>query len=163
MGFIESYKHLEKICGEIMNDDRRLSAYIDEMLRKPNSAFYVNGWNDDLKQLKHYRWVRNQIAHEPGCTEQNMCEPSDTIWLDNFYARIMNQTDPLALYYQATKHQAQHPSQMQNQVQIYDTSTSNTYNRTYNHNKKNTHKPVGYITFIVCALFIAAIIIYLLR
>ena len=58
MGFIESYKHLEKICGEIMNDERRLSAYIDEMLKKPNGAFYVIGWNEDLKQLKHYRWVR---------------------------------------------------------------------------------------------------------
>lgn len=55
MGFIESYKHLEKICGEIMNDERRLSAYIDEMLKKPNGAFYVSGWNEDLKQLKHYR------------------------------------------------------------------------------------------------------------
>lgn len=53
MGFIESYKHLEKICGEIMNDERRLSAYIDEMLKKPNGAFYVIGWNEDLKQLKH--------------------------------------------------------------------------------------------------------------
>ncbi len=35
MGFIESYKHLEKICGEVLNDDRRISAYIDEMLNTP--------------------------------------------------------------------------------------------------------------------------------
>lgn len=55
MGFIESYKHLEKICGEIMNDERRLTAYIDEMLEKSNGAFYVRGWDDDLKHLKHYR------------------------------------------------------------------------------------------------------------
>lgn len=108
-----------------MNDERRVSAYIDEMLKKPNGAFYVIGWNEDLKQLKHYRWVRNQISHEPGCTEQNMCEPSDTMWLDNFYARIMNQTDPLALYYQATKPRTiQHPPKKQNQPQIYDTSTT---------------------------------------
>lgn len=32
MGFIESYKHLEKLCGEVLNDDRRISAYIDEMI-----------------------------------------------------------------------------------------------------------------------------------
>ncbi len=164
MGFIESYKHLEKICGEIMNDERRLSAYIDEMLKKPNGAFYVSGWNEDLKQLKHYRWVRNQISHEPGCTEQNMCEPSDTMWLDNFYARIMNQTDPLALYYQATKPRTiQRPPKMQNQPQIYHTSTNNTYNQTYKHNKKTSHKPVGCITFIVCTLLIVAAIIYFLK
>lgn len=145
-------------------NERRLSAYIDEMLKKPNGAFYVIGWNEDLKQLKHYRWVRNQISHEPGCTEQNMCEPSDTMWLDNFYARIINQTDPLALYYQATKPRTiQRPPKMQNQPQIYHTSTNNTYNQTYKHNKKTSHKPVGCITFIVCTLLIVAAIIYFLK
>ena len=80
MGFIESYKHLEKLCGEVLNDDRRISAYIDEMINTPRGSYLVKGWDDDLKQLKHYRWVRNQIAHEPDCTEQNMCEPCDTVW-----------------------------------------------------------------------------------
>lgn len=104
MGFIESYKHLEKLCGEVLNDDRRISAYIYEMINTPRGSYLVRGWDDDLKQLKHYRWVRNQIAHESDCTEQNMCELSDTVWLDAFYSRIMNQTDPLALYSKATKH-----------------------------------------------------------
>ena len=63
----------------------------------------MSGWRDDLEQLKHYRWVRNQIAHEPGCTEENMCEARDTQWLMDFYGRIMNQTDPLALYRKATQ------------------------------------------------------------
>lgn len=112
MGFIESYKHLEKLCGEVLNDDRRISAYIDEMINTPRGSYLVRGWDDDLKQLKHYRWVRNQIAHEPDCTEQNMCEPCDTVWLDDFYSRIMNQTDPLALYSKAAKpRQAQKPVQ----------------------------------------------------
>lgn len=68
MGFIESYKHLEKLCGEVLNDDRRISAYIDEMINTPRGSYLVKGWDDDLKQLKHYRWVRNQITHEPDCT-----------------------------------------------------------------------------------------------
>lgn len=103
MGFMDSYKQLEKICGELLNDDRRLSAYIDEMKNISNGSFYLQGWDEDLKRLKHYRWIRNQIVHEPNCTEQNMCEVSDVLWLDNFYLRIMNQSDPIALYYQATK------------------------------------------------------------
>ena len=31
MGFLDSYKRLEKLCGEVMNDDRRITAYIEEM------------------------------------------------------------------------------------------------------------------------------------
>jgi len=102
MGFIDSYKHLEKLCGEVLNDDRRLTAYIDEMENTPNGFRYIPSWNEDLKKLKHYRWVRNQISHEPNCNESNMCEPDDELWLNNFYKRIINQTDPLALYLKAT-------------------------------------------------------------
>ena len=55
MSFTESYKQLEKLCGEIMNDDRRVSAYIDEMINTPRGSYLVKGWDSDLKQLKHYR------------------------------------------------------------------------------------------------------------
>ena len=70
MGFIEAYKRLEKLCGEIMNNDRRISAYIDEMANAPRGAYLINGWEDDLKKLKHYRWIRNQIVHNPDCSEE---------------------------------------------------------------------------------------------
>ncbi|MBR5239247.1 MAG: hypothetical protein IKW04_01560, partial [Clostridia bacterium] len=39
-------------------------------------------------------------AHDPECNESNMCDPEDELWLDHFYSRIMNQTDPLAKYHQ---------------------------------------------------------------
>ena len=98
MGFIEEYKRLEKLCGEILNDERRVSAYIDEMTNTPQGAYFVNGWEEDLKQLKHYRWIRNQIVHEPSCSEENMCNGNDIQWIVDFHSRIMNRTDPLALY-----------------------------------------------------------------
>lgn len=142
----------------MMDDERRLSDYIDEMLKRPSGAFYVSGWNEDLKQLKYYRWVRNQISHEPGCTEENMCEPSDTIWLDNFYQRIMEQTDPLALYYQATK-----PRKTLNHQETYDTLENDTYSQTYKHNGKTSQNPVGCATLIVWALLFVATIIYFLK
>jgi hypothetical protein len=88
MGFMSSYKHLEKLCGEVMNDERKVSAYIDEMVQTPQGAGRVAGWNEDLKRLKHYRWVRNQIVHEPDCTEENMCDPEDVRWLKDFYDRM---------------------------------------------------------------------------
>lgn len=46
MSFIESYKHLDKICGEVLNDDRRISAYIDEMKNTPRGSYLVRGWDD---------------------------------------------------------------------------------------------------------------------
>ena len=98
MGFIDSYKRLEKLCGDVMQCDRPVTAYIDEMKATPRGAYYVSGWESDLRQLKHYRWVRNQIVHEPDCTEENMCEAGDAAWIDQFYKRILAQTDPLALY-----------------------------------------------------------------
>ena len=98
MGFIDSYKRLEKLCSEIYNNNRGVSYYIDEMINTPVGARYVPGWNEDLKRLKHYRWVRNRIAHEPECNEGNMCEPGDAEWLNNFHSRIMAVNDPLAQY-----------------------------------------------------------------
>jgi len=103
MGFMDMYKRLEKLCGEVLNDDRRVSAYIDEMVNIPHGGDWVDGWYHDLKQLKHYRWVRNRIAHDPGCTEENMCQPGDTKWINGFCDRIMNGTDPLTLYRKATR------------------------------------------------------------
>ena len=126
MGFIDSYKHLEKLCGEVLNNDRRLSAYIDEMENTPNGFRYIPSWNEDLKKLKHYRRVRNQISHESNCNESNMCEPQDELWLDNFYERIMNQTDPLAQYrhvnYTQSKMYIPKPQPIQNDCspKIYD-------------------------------------------
>lgn len=159
MGFIDSYKHLEKLCGEVLNDDRRISAYIDEMLNKPHGSYLVRDWDNDLKQLKHYRWVRNQIAHEPGCSEDNMCDASDAFWLDNFYSRIMNQSDPLALYCQATKPQTVQQSYKVQQSQ----QTYSTYNQPNTNHKKSSCKSTDCIIFIVGFLLIAMAIFLLYK
>ncbi len=98
MNFIDSYKKLEKLCNEMYGDKHGVSLYIDEMINTPVGSRYVKSWNEDLKQLKHYRWVRNQIVHEPGCTETNMCNRDDIQWINNFYTRMMSTSDPLALY-----------------------------------------------------------------
>ena len=103
MEFMNAYKRLEKLCGDILNDERRISAYIDEMAKISDGSTKVQNWDNDLKKLKHYRWIRNQIVHEPDCQEENICHPDDVAWLNNFYSRIMNQTDPLALYLKSSK------------------------------------------------------------
>ena len=47
MGFLDSYKRLEKLCGEVMNDDRRITAYIEEMNNTPMGSLHVSTWNED--------------------------------------------------------------------------------------------------------------------
>ena len=152
MGFIESYKHLEKLCGEVLNDDRRISANIDEMQSTPRGALYVSSWDEDLEMLKHYRWVRNQIVHEVGCTEQNMCDPEAAPWLDDFYSRIMNESDPLTLYRKATT-----PSSNFRPTQSHAQESSD---RTMLHPRTSPQKAIGCLTS--CAVIFVLIAVTLL-
>ena len=153
MSFISSYKHLEKLCGEVLNDSRRISAYIDEMQNTPHGAYYVPSWNEDLKKLKHYRWIRNQIAHEPDCDEQNMCDPSDALWLEDFYSRIMNQTDPLALYRKAT---APRTTPKDNHSTTVDAQSDVSGNNT-------SEMPVGFFVLLFALIIIVLTTVFCLR
>lgn len=153
MSFISSYKRLEKLCGEVMNDERKVSAYIDKMINTKQGSMVVSGWNEDLKKLKHYRWVRNQIVHEPNCTEENMCEVKDEIWIDEFYQRILNCTDPLALYYQATKKKT--GSNYRN------TNQSNQYQRNDEYRSDESEaSPLLFVLFVLVMLFLLFLIIF---
>ena len=109
MGFMNEYKRLEKLCRDIYGDEKPVKAYIMRMEDKPDGVRWVTGWNADLKQLKHYLWVRNQISHNPDCTEENMCDYEDEQWITDFYNRIMAQTDPLTLYRKARQPQPTKP------------------------------------------------------
>lgn len=101
MGFMESYKHLDNLCKDM--NGIGITGYIKDMEQEPNGDFYVDEWKKDYLQLKHYRYIRNQIAHENYANESDMCSAEDTAWLDKFYQRIMGQTDPLALCYKKTR------------------------------------------------------------
>lgn len=97
MGFMESYKHLDNLCKDM--NGIGVTGYIKDMEQEKNGDFYVAIWKEDYRKLKHYRYIRNQIAHENDVNENNLCSAGDTAWLDSFYQRILAQTDPLALYY----------------------------------------------------------------
>ena len=160
MDFMTSYKQLEKLCGEIFNDNRKVSAYIDEMVNTPRGSFYVNGWNNDLQQLKYYRWVRNQIVHEPQCSEENMCDPQDALWLDNFYLRIMKQTDPLTLYAKATKPKPTiNNSSKQNAMEYHEQFVYDENFPNKNTSAKHKISPI----LLTCSIILAAVIFLYLK
>ena len=147
MEFINSYKQLEKLCNEIYGDNHGISSYIDDMSKLTSASRYVSSWDNDLKQLKHYRWIRNQIVHEPNCTEENMCEYEDAKWLDNFHSRIMSGTDPLALYRKIRSSQvAQKPKQAKSTEYVYTEY------------KRTPSKPTGCLTYLVGVLLTIIVI-----
>ena len=150
MGFMNSYKRLEKICGEMFDVDRGVSAYIDEMNNNPDGSYMISGWDDDLKNLKHYRWLRNQIAHEPDFTEESMCEVDDERWVNDFYYRIMNQSDPLALYYKKMKDLRERNRNSTNSCTQY-CDEENTNYRT-----QHSAKPSGCALSVMIFIFILA-------
>lgn len=145
MSFLESYKHLEKLCGEVMSDERRISAYIDEMANTPRGPYLVPGWDADLKRLKYYKRIRNQIAHDPDCNESNMCDPGDAEWLEDFYSRIINQTDPLALYAQAVRYR---PTENVKQMNEYTPK---------NDSGATSKRTMGYLLLCIFALAVLLI------
>lgn len=108
MGFMESYKHLDNLCKDM--NGVGVTGYINDMESESASARYVPGWKSDYEMLKHYRYIRNQIAHENYMDESNLCSSNDQVWIDEFYERLMRQEDSLAIYYkkkqnrQDTKH-----------------------------------------------------------
>lgn len=169
MSFIDSYKRLEKLCNEMYGDNHGLSTYIDEMIDKPNGSHYVSNWNEDLKQLKHYRWIRNQIVHEPGCTEENMCESGDMQWIDNFYSRIMSTNDPLTLYRKVRSSQrVQKPKQTYSShttnytyQQYGNISSESKYENTSSESKyrKTSSKLTDNLTYLIGILFILGAVV----
>ena len=150
MGFIDSYKHLEKLCGDMLQTQHGVSAYIAEMESTPNGSYRVQGWGEDLKCLKHYRLVRNQIVHDPNSSEENMCDLSDAQWIDNFCDRIMKQGDPLAMYQKATKPRpAAKPKQPCQSPQL-----QHTYPVQPVSSKKKARKATGWIVLLIIAALI---------
>lgn len=139
-----------------MNAERGIKAYYSEMENLPRGEYYVSGWKSDLKNLKHYNWIRNQISHEPGCTEENMCNPEDARWLDDFYHRIMNQTDPLARYRKATQPKVYRPAQEQFPRQSNRATPTRTKTRS---NVVHAYMFLA-IAFIVCFVIILKIALF---
>ena len=148
MSFIDSYKRLEKLCSEIYDDNHGVSSYIDEMINNPIGSRYVRGWDEDLKHLKHYRWVRNQIVHEPDCSEENMCEYGDSEWLNDFHSRIMSGNDPLALYRKARNPRVtQKPKETQTNEYTYP-----------KYNQRSAPRTTGCLTYLIGVLLVIAVV-----
>ena len=97
MRFMQTYKRLDDLCRDM--NGIGVTGYIEDMEKAANGSRHVSGWKADYQRLKYYRHIRNQIAHEVDATEEELCSPEDAVWIEEFYQRILQQTDPLAIHY----------------------------------------------------------------
>ncbi len=146
MGFMRAYKHLDNLCRD--TNGIGLSGYIEDMERNHIAAFRVEGWENDYRQLKHYRWVRNRITHEDNADEDNMCKDGDVEWLEDFYSRMMNQTDPLSLARKASAPPAPRAQTRRQPSEI----------PVYRSTRSSRRQHTGFVVSVLIALTVIALI-----
>lgn len=96
IAFQEEYKKLDKLCKECYSSTEGVSEYIRCMENESHClSKYISSWEYDYKMLKHVRWIRNQLAHEVGSLQSDICKQEDLDFVMNFYKRIINGVDPL--------------------------------------------------------------------
>ena len=95
--FLEQYKQLDKLCKDMYSSGEGVSSYIKDMESASCSEKQcVYNWDAIYKQLKHIRWLRNQLAHEIDINT-DFCDQNDIDWVKQFYKSIFNGNDPLAI------------------------------------------------------------------
>ncbi len=103
MQFLDIYKKLDNLCKDILRTEKGVSEYLEVMRGMNEGSLYVDGWSKDYSTLRNYRHMRNKIVHDIGTTEENSTREEDALWLENFYSRLLNGTDPISLYKKARK------------------------------------------------------------
>ena len=92
--FLEEYKYVDAICRDMLGAEKGVTAYIEQLDETPVTVrYWITEWNNEYRQLKHIRWLRNQIAHSTGFVD---CTQSDLDWLKDFHNRLLTQQDLLA-------------------------------------------------------------------
>ena len=133
MSFIESYKRLDNLCKDLFMSETGVSTYICNMENLMYNHFLITNWDDDYKKLKHYLYIRNQIVHDNNVNERTICDENDLQWIQNFYQRILNRTDPLALHQKAliaSQQQTSKPKNTKTQPPVLNNQNSNKSKKT---------------------------------
>ena len=127
--FLEKYKRLDAICKDMFSSKDGVTQYISVMENTDyRYSRYIGEWDEIHRQLKHLRWIRNQLSHEMGAFESEICTETDIKWIDYIYKCIINRTDPLAKVGQLKRQQEaqRHQSKQQNTTAAQSAYTTNT-------------------------------------
>lgn len=150
--FFEAYKRLEKICIEMYGAEKGVTSYIDDMKDKPLSACRnIPYWESDLKRLKKLRHKRNNLAHANDSLNVEDVTQNDIDWIEDFYNRILNRTDPLYIHYKNSR--AGNQIKARNQIKAVNQIKSNNQGNFQQNENDNE------LAWIVAVIVIIGIII----
>lgn len=95
--FLEAYKALDKLCGDMYHSKFGVTNYIDHMKEETyNGGHSIAYWDFILDRLIHYRHIRNKLTHDVGSFETVSCSQSDINWILDFHESILKRTDPVS-------------------------------------------------------------------
>ena len=96
--FQELYKKLDNLCKDCYNSQEGVSEYIRQMDKYMSAGErYVEYWNIEYSNLKHIRWIRNQLAHEVGTFNSDIVKDADILFVSSFHEKVLNAEDPLSI------------------------------------------------------------------
>lgn len=103
--FFDEYKKLDKLCSEMYGKNSGgVTCYLNDMIAVPvMQRNRIPEWNQTYDKLRELRHIRNQMAHGEGSFEDYPCSEEDVLWLFEFRSKIMDISDPLAVYRRQTE------------------------------------------------------------
>lgn len=152
--FFDEFKALDHLCRDIYGEstDNKLGVtlYLEDMGRHASQGVSkVSGWVSDYNRLKSARNIRNELAHSRNSMTVDICSQEDIDFVRSFRARILDQTDPIAmLRKQTTQPRSASASQSNRQPQPTDT-----------YRNIPSKKPIGCLSIIALFFIVIACII----
>lgn len=100
--FFDEFKALDNLCRDIYGRSAEnklgVTLYLEDMDKNAyRGAFSVFGWSSDYNRLKSARHIRNELAHSRNSMTVDICSQEDIDFVRSFRAKILNQTDPIAM------------------------------------------------------------------
>lgn len=98
IAFDEAFKRLDNLCRDMYKAEKGVTSYIEHMKSiPPYESRRVADWDYTLRRLQELRHSRNQLAHQSGTWDTEICTEVDIAWLEDFRQRIFNRADPIAM------------------------------------------------------------------
>ena len=128
--FFDEFKLLDALCRDIFGSiDKKLGVtlYIEAMDAKNLMGCQaIDGWESDKRRLIEVRNKRNELAHSRDGFSVKLCTQADIDFVRSFRERILNQTDPLALFEQKAKARKTKPTPAKPQPEKAKTDSKQT-------------------------------------
>ncbi len=94
---VKAFNRVEKQCNQMYGDIHGVTLYIKDMEQVSRAkSRSVPGWEEDYRNLKRIRHVRNALVHDDADADLDY-SAADIAYLDSFYQRLLKRQDPLAL------------------------------------------------------------------